>query len=135
MISDAVKARRLARAIASDIKLYNEEKLSRGEDLTAEIEEGRALYCARVDPTLMEPYNQAVLELGLRGAPHSRRQPTPKPRLSANPDPVPPLPHGSAFELRSAADATPSMVPLVAIVVLLLSLLGAAAWWWMHRGG
>ena len=48
-------ARRLARAIASDLSLYNEEKIVQGiqsDDLFAtlseEIEEGRALYKSRV---------------------------------------------------------------------------------------
>lgn len=34
-----------------------------------------------------------------------------------NPIPAPSLQHGPAFELRSTADATPSMIPLLAIVI------------------
>src|SRR5688500_1983999 len=52
-------ARRLARAIASDLSLYNEEKIIRGiesdslfEELREEIEEGRALYKSRVSQDL-----------------------------------------------------------------------------------
>ena len=50
-IEDPEKARRLARAIASDISLYNEEKVKEGiendtfyDAISAELEEGRDLY-------------------------------------------------------------------------------------------
>ena len=50
LIDTEEAARRLARAIASDLSLYNEEKIVRGiegdslfEELSEEIEEGRAL--------------------------------------------------------------------------------------------
>jgi hypothetical protein len=133
MISDPAQARRLARAIASDIKLYNEDKLAGGQDLSAEIDEGRALYRARVDSALMQPYEQAILELGLRGTSRPSRRPPP-PGPAQAPTPAPSLQNKHAFELRSTPDATPSMVPLLAIGVLLLSCVGAAAWWWLQRG-
>ncbi len=51
LIETEEAARRLARAIASDLSLYNEEKIVGGiqndnlfESLAEEIEEGRALY-------------------------------------------------------------------------------------------
>ncbi len=54
-------ARRLARAIASDINVYNEAKILRGLEgddlfdlLGPEIEEGRTLYKKRVSPELFE---------------------------------------------------------------------------------
>ena len=59
LIETEEAARRLARAIASDLSLYNEEKIVNGitndnlfETLAEEIEEGRALYKRRVAPEL-----------------------------------------------------------------------------------
>src|SRR3990167_7744940 len=65
-------ARRLARAIASDLSLYNAEKIERGiandslfEELSADIEEGRALYNSRVSPELYAKnfYDRAIVDL------------------------------------------------------------------------
>ena len=62
-------ARRLARAIASDLSLYNEEKIVQGiqnDDLftalSEEVEEGRALYKSRVSPDLYQKtfYDRAL---------------------------------------------------------------------------
>lgn len=59
LIETPEAANRLARAIASDISLYNEEKIKRGieEDnffdiIADEIEEGRDHFKSRVNPTL-----------------------------------------------------------------------------------
>ena len=59
LITDADRAIRLARAIASDISLYNEEKVKTAVEkdtffdlLAHEFEEGRALYSSRVSPAL-----------------------------------------------------------------------------------
>ncbi|MEM6958865.1 MAG: hypothetical protein AAF645_24500, partial [Myxococcota bacterium] len=59
LIETEEAARRLARAIASDLSLYNEERIVQGvkgdnlfEVLTDEIEEGRALFKSRVAPAL-----------------------------------------------------------------------------------
>lgn len=65
-------ARRLARAIASDLSLYNEEKIVQGikddnlfDVLADEIEEGRALFKIRVSPQLYARnfYDRAVIDL------------------------------------------------------------------------
>jgi hypothetical protein len=63
-ITDPKKARNLARAIVSDINLYNGEKVKEGiendtlfEILEGELEEGRDLYKARVDPEIFSKYN------------------------------------------------------------------------------
>src|SRR5579883_3448204 len=60
-------ARRLARAIASDLSLYNEDKIVAGiqndnlfESLSEEIEEGRALYKRRVSPDLYRSEERRV---------------------------------------------------------------------------
>ena len=72
-------ARRLARAIASDISLYNEEKIVRGiesdslfDDLTEQIEEGRALYNSRVSPSMYPRnfYDRALVDILIRSKAH-----------------------------------------------------------------
>jgi len=68
-------ARRLARAIASDLSLYNEEKIVRGieadnlfDALAEEIEEGRALFKSRVAPELFAKgfYDRALIDIIVR---------------------------------------------------------------------
>lgn len=68
-------ARRLARAIASDLSLYNEEKIVRGiegdnlfDALAEEIEEGRALFKSRVAPELFIKgfYDRALIDIIVR---------------------------------------------------------------------
>lgn len=76
------RAVRLARTIASDISLYNEEKIIRGltedklfTELADEIEEGRELYRARVSPDLYERTNffdRAVVDIILKSKAHVR---------------------------------------------------------------
>lgn len=63
-INDPVRARRLARAIVSDILLYNPEKIEEGikndslfESLEDELEEGRELYKSRVAPEITDNHN------------------------------------------------------------------------------
>ena len=79
LIETEEAARRLARAIASDLSLYNEEKIIRGietdhlfEELSEEIEEGRAL-----DPGLEdveERFTQAVRSRTSGGAGEALQQ-------------------------------------------------------------
>ena len=76
------RAIRLARTIASDISLYNEEKIIRGlaedklfTELSDEIEEGRELYRARVSPELYERTNffdRAVVDIIIKSKGHVR---------------------------------------------------------------
>jgi hypothetical protein len=79
LIDTEEAARRLARAIASDLSLYNEEKIVKGiegdtlfEDLSDEIEEGRALYKSRVAPTLfgLNFYDRALVDILVRSKGH-----------------------------------------------------------------
>lgn len=72
-------ARRLARAIASDLSLYNEEKITEGvkndnlfDALSEEIEEGRALFKSRVTPELYEKnfYDRAIIDILVRSKGH-----------------------------------------------------------------
>ena len=69
----------MARAIASDLSLYNEEKIVRGieqdnlfVELTEEIEEGRALYKSRVAPQLYQRnfYDRALVDILVRSKAH-----------------------------------------------------------------
>ncbi len=77
IITEPEVARRLARAIVSDILLYNKEKVKEGiqndnlfEILSEQLEEGRKLYMQRVDPELAEKtnfYNMAIVDVMIKG--------------------------------------------------------------------
>lgn len=79
LIETEEAARRLARAIASDLSLYNEDKILKGiqndtlfEELEEEIEEGRQLYNSRVAPVLSNHnfYNRAIVDILVRSKGH-----------------------------------------------------------------
>jgi hypothetical protein len=79
LIETEEAARRLARAIASDLSLYNEEKIVQGiqsddlfTTLAEEIEEGRALYKSRVSPDLYQKnfYDRALVDILVKSKGH-----------------------------------------------------------------
>lgn len=79
LIETEEAARRLARAIASDLSLYNEEKIVEGikndrlfDVLSDEIEEGRALFKSRVAPELFAKnfYDRAIVDILVRSKGH-----------------------------------------------------------------
>ena len=79
LIETEEAARRLARAIASDLSLYNEEKIIRGiegdslfDQLGEEIEEGRALFKSRVSPDLYHRnfYDRALVDILIKAKGH-----------------------------------------------------------------
>jgi len=79
LIETEEAARRLARAIASDLSLYNEEKIVQGiqsDDLfnvlSEEVEEGRALYKSRVSPELYQKnfYDRALVDILVKSKGH-----------------------------------------------------------------
>ncbi len=79
LIETEEAARRLARAIASDLSLYNEEKIVKGvqsdnlfDELAEEIEEGRALFKSRVSPDLYAKnfYDRAIVDILVRSKGH-----------------------------------------------------------------
>jgi hypothetical protein len=79
LIETEEAARRLARAIASDLSLYNEEKIVKGIEnddlftaLSEEIEEGRALYKSRVSPDLYarQFYDRALVDILVKSKGH-----------------------------------------------------------------
>src|SRR6478752_423137 len=79
---ERTKALRLARAIASDISLYNEQKIIKGVEqdnlfdvLKEELDEGRDLYRSRVSPevyTTTNFFDRAVVDIIVRGKAHVR---------------------------------------------------------------
>ncbi len=81
---ERMKAMRLARAIASDISLYNEQKIIKGieqdnlfEVLKDEIEEGRELYKTRVSAevyTRTNFFDRAIADIVIRPKGHVKAQ-------------------------------------------------------------
>ena len=77
---ERTKAMRLARTIASDISLYNEQKIIKGieqdnlfEVLKEELDEGRELYKSRVSPEIFQRMNffeRAINDIVLRSKAH-----------------------------------------------------------------
>ena len=79
LITEEKDARRLARAIASDLSLYNEEKIVEGiendtlfEVMSEEIEEGRAHFKGRVAPALYDKnfYDRAIVDILVKSKGH-----------------------------------------------------------------
>ena len=79
LIETQEAARRLARAISSDLALYNEEKIAEGirndtlfDVMQDEIQEGRDLYQSRVAPELLARnlYDRAIIDLLVRSKAH-----------------------------------------------------------------
>lgn len=80
LIETPEQANRLARAICSDVSLYNEEKVVRGivedsffDTMREELEEGRELYRSRVTPELYAKsnfYDRAIVDVILRSKRH-----------------------------------------------------------------
>jgi hypothetical protein len=80
LIEAPEQAIRLARAICSDVSLYNEEKIVRSieqdnffDALREELEEGRELYRSRVSPDLYgrsNYYDRAIVDVILRPKGH-----------------------------------------------------------------
>jgi hypothetical protein len=73
------RARQLARAIASDLSLYHEDKIVEGiendslfNSMAAEIEEGRELFKTRVSEEIfkMNLYDRAIIDVLIRGKGH-----------------------------------------------------------------
>lgn len=77
---EKTKAMRLARAIASDISLYNEQKIIKGIEqdnlfdvIKEELDEGRELYKSRVSPEVYAGTNffdRAVVDIIVRTKGH-----------------------------------------------------------------
>jgi EAL domain-containing protein (putative c-di-GMP-specific phosphodiesterase class I) len=80
VVKDADVARRIARAVVSDIALYNAKKVEEGvrndtlfDLLKEEIKEGQGYYLSRVDPEIARSTNyfdQALVDVLLKPAGH-----------------------------------------------------------------
>lgn len=79
LIETEEAANRLARAIASDLSLYNEDKITAGikndnlfDVMSEEFEEGRQLFKSRVAPHLYEKsfYERAIVDILIRSKGH-----------------------------------------------------------------
>ena len=79
LIETQEAARRLARAIASDLSLYNEDKVVEGitndnlfDVFAEELEEGRALFKSRVTPELFAEnhFDRAIIDILVRSKGH-----------------------------------------------------------------
>ncbi len=78
VVKDPDVARRIARAVVSDIALYNSKKIEEGIEqdtlfdvLREEIEEGQNYYLSRVDPDIARNtnfFNQALVDLIVKPA-------------------------------------------------------------------
>jgi hypothetical protein len=75
LIDKLERARQLARAIASDLTLYHEQKIIQGiedddlfEVMSGEIEEGRSLFKSRVTPEIYETglYDRAIVDVMIK---------------------------------------------------------------------
>ncbi|MEK6607702.1 MAG: hypothetical protein AABZ30_08585 [Myxococcota bacterium] len=75
------RARQLARAIASDLAVYHEDKIKRGleadnlfDAIKEEIEEGRALFRERVTPEIFElhQFDRALVDVLVKSQAHVR---------------------------------------------------------------
>lgn len=80
VVKDTDVARRIARAVVSDIALYNAKKVEEGvrndtlfDLLKEEIEEGQGYYLSRVDPEITKHTNyfdQALVDVLLKPTGH-----------------------------------------------------------------
>ena len=80
MVKDTDVARRIARAVVSDIALYNAKKVEEGvrndtlfDLLKEEIAEGQSYYLSRVDPEIAKGTNyfdQSLVDVLLKPAGH-----------------------------------------------------------------
>jgi hypothetical protein len=61
------KARALAVAVLTDLRLHFAEEIAAGGDLSPVVDEGRALYQSRVVPELHPLFDTVLLEAALRG--------------------------------------------------------------------
>jgi len=114
LITTQEAATRLARAILGDIVLYNEEKLLQREDMSEEVQEGRALYQSRTDALLHDLYERELAASRIA-------QPT------AAPAPELPPP-AAALPVRGSAQAPAQGANLLWIALGLIGLAALGLW-------
>jgi hypothetical protein len=130
LIDKEDSALRLARAIANDVKLYNQERLSRAADpwteLADELAEGRRLYESRVSPQFHGLLETALVEImpQLAGGPS-------RPAGGDPEDPPSSIPQGFFSDAPAGPErgGTGALVPFL----LLLAVGVAVTWWFVFR--
>jgi hypothetical protein len=108
LIDNPDAARRLARAIASDILLCHREEIAKGGDVSEAIAEGRALFASRVTPA-----HHWILEETVRELLSGKRTPS-----TGNSAPLPSRPSDTSVS------RTPRVAFALAIVAAALILAG-----------
>ncbi len=133
-IDDEAKARRLARAIASDIRLYHEEELKTGADLSEPMREARELFESRVVPALHPLFDVELAGMGItRVPPPSRAVAVPTSASAVVAREAPPRP-------RPTLDSSPVPSPglgvggLLAIAIILAAVAGGLVTYLVLRG-
>jgi hypothetical protein len=126
-IADPAQATQLARAITADIKLYNEQEIANGEDISATLDEGRQLFASRVEPALHPILEDVLRELAL--PPHTSGA-TPSGDVT-QPAGSGGLPPGLFMESPRRRQRNPAL-PL--LLLLLIGGVGAGAWWYLQNG-
>ncbi|RLB65254.1 MAG: hypothetical protein DRI90_02530 [Deltaproteobacteria bacterium] len=156
-LNDPEAATRLARAVVSDVMLYNDKKVRAGRAggdvlgaVVAELDEGRALFLSRVEPSLSELFDLVaaeMLEAGDERAADQREsgaQPSRSPSEAAPRQGVPlPIqccvPHPSPLGMASSSErrvgrlsGTPTDLSWLALAVLAVLAVGLTAWLWLR---
>jgi hypothetical protein len=134
LIDDPETARRLARAICEDIRLYHGAQVSaaapadRTRVLAEPVTEGFVLFSNRVAPSQMDRYEEAVIALHeALGAPfHGIALPAPaepeSPRFDAAPAAHPPVPRpGRERDEPTSTGGAPAIVIAALAVILALA--------------
>ncbi|MFO0696014.1 MAG: hypothetical protein U0230_20795 [Polyangiales bacterium] len=138
MIDDEDKARRLARALASDIRLYHEEELRTGTDLSGPMTEARELFESRVVPALHPLFDVELAGMGItRIPPPARTAPvasTAAPAASAAaPAQAPPRPRPT-LDTAPAPSTGLGVGALLAIAIILAAVAGGMVTYLVLRG-
>jgi hypothetical protein len=124
LIQSEDAATKLARAIATDIRLYNAEGIERGDDLSEAMQEGRELFQARVHSSLHAIYERALSDAQLGSQKHVvatdvKAAPAGKPGACAPLRSNDPFPLGMFQSEASERRASASTVPLVVTAILI----------------
>ena len=131
-IDDEDKARRLARALASDIRLYHEEELRTGADLSGPMAEARELFESRVVPALHPIFDVAFAEMGLTRVPPPARVVATSP-ASAAPREAPPRAR-PVLDTSPASSSGLGVGGLLAIAIILAAVAGGLVTYLVLRG-
>lgn len=137
VIDDPIAARRLARAICTDVQLYNDDKI-RGvapadamRALEEPLSEGLQLYVSRVSPELRPLFHDAAREMCERlGVPYHPISDAPSAPVRSEPMPMP-----AAHPPVPRREPAPSGVPplLVMMIAVACAIGGAAAFFLLSR--